>query len=234
MALLATVVGALRLVLPHGRRPLGAALLPHVPPRLLASRATAASAPDHSPAPAVEPSAAPAGAADARARAHDALVAFCAGRRRLLVLTGAGVSTESGIPDYRGEHGSYKRGHKPVQHGEFVGEHAHRQVYTTLTGRAKPQAARAEAEDRHEALFSAGCGRRASSRHRLRRRAAPPRAAPRARARARRRPRPVRHCGSPVPASGPGAWRACSGWPSRPAARSPPTGEGLRRSRLPC
>ncbi|KAG8468600.1 hypothetical protein KFE25_013683 [Diacronema lutheri] len=107
-------------------------------------------------------------------------------------------------------------------------------VYTTLTGRAKPQAARAEAEDRHEALFSAGCGRRASSRHRLRRRAAPPRAAPRARARARRRPRPVRHCGSPVPASGPGAWRACSGWPSRPAARSPPTGEGLRRSRLPC
>jgi hypothetical protein len=34
---------------------------------------------------------------------------------------GAGVSTESGIPDYRSPNGSYSRGHKPMTHQEFMG-----------------------------------------------------------------------------------------------------------------
>lgn len=63
------------------------------------------------------------------AEAVEALVDFCRGRSSLVVLTGAGISTESGIPDYRGENGSYKQGHKPVQHGEFVGEERSRQRY---------------------------------------------------------------------------------------------------------
>ena len=32
----------------------------------------------------------------------------------VLALTGAGLSTESGIPDYRSPDGSYSKGHKPI------------------------------------------------------------------------------------------------------------------------
>ena len=38
----------------------------------------------------------------------------------VIALTGAGISTESGIPDYRSPAGSYARGHKPITHAEFT------------------------------------------------------------------------------------------------------------------
>lgn len=41
-------------------------------------------------------------------------------RGKAVALTGAGVSTDSGIPDYRGPQGSYSRGHKPMTHDEFL------------------------------------------------------------------------------------------------------------------
>lgn len=40
--------------------------------------------------------------------------------RRVLCLTGAGLSTESGIPDYRSPNGAYSSGFKPMTHQDFM------------------------------------------------------------------------------------------------------------------
>jgi NAD-dependent SIR2 family protein deacetylase len=80
---------------------------------------------------------------------HDlaALTDFIASSRRLLVLTGAGCSTESGIPDYRSPGGLWSN-HKPIYYADFVRSVAGRQRYwaRSLTGwrpfaRAVPNAA---------------------------------------------------------------------------------------------
>lgn len=60
--------------------------------------------------------------------AGERLAEFIRSYPRLLILTGAGVSTESGIPDYRDGEGSWKR-KQPVQHGEFMSSHYARQRY---------------------------------------------------------------------------------------------------------
>lgn len=57
-----------------------------------------------------------------------ALLQMVANSRRLVVLSGAGCSTESGIPDYRDDDGAWKRT-PPMQYQEFIGSHAARQRY---------------------------------------------------------------------------------------------------------
>ncbi|MGW3465961.1 Sir2 family NAD-dependent protein deacetylase, partial [Streptomyces olivaceoviridis] len=46
----------------------------------------------------------------------------------VLVLSGAGISTESGIPDYRGEGGSLSR-HTPMTYQEFTADAQARRRY---------------------------------------------------------------------------------------------------------
>nr|5OJ7_A Chain A, NAD-dependent protein deacylase [Xenopus tropicalis]5OJN_A Chain A, NAD-dependent protein deacylase [Xenopus tropicalis] len=56
---------------------------------------------------------------------------FVSQSQRLFVMTGAGISTESGIPDYRSEGvGLYSRTERrPIQHSEFVQSQAARRRY---------------------------------------------------------------------------------------------------------
>ena len=64
-----------------------------------------------------------------------------------MALTGAGLSTESGIPDYRSPNGSYSKGHKPVTHQEFVSDEYKRSRYwgRSLVGFERFHAARPNA-----------------------------------------------------------------------------------------
>ena len=56
------------------------------------------------------------------------LAEFISRHPRLLILTGAGVSTDSGIPDYRDGEGTWKR-KPPVQHQDFMTRPDLRQRY---------------------------------------------------------------------------------------------------------
>lgn len=67
-------------------------------------------------------------ALDTPAQHAAALARWLESRQRVLLLTGAGCSTDSGIPDYRGPQGTWKR-HRPIQFSEFVASADRRRQY---------------------------------------------------------------------------------------------------------
>ncbi|MGE0310504.1 MAG: NAD-dependent protein deacetylase [Lautropia sp.] len=81
----------------------------------------------------------------------DALAAFVDRHPRLFVLTGAGVSTDSGIPDYRDERGAWKRA-QPMTWQAFTGSVAARQRYWGRSMIGWPRIAAALPNDAHRAL----------------------------------------------------------------------------------
>ena len=79
------------------------------------------------------------------------LAEWCRGRERLVVLTGAGCSTESGIPDYRDREGGWKR-RPPVQIRDFLMSHRVRQRYWARSLAGWPRFSAAEPNGAHRAL----------------------------------------------------------------------------------
>ncbi len=92
----------------------------------------------------------PAEVCAANAEQLDALCAGLAGRR-LAVLTGAGCSTESGIPDYRGP-GTLKRAKSPMQSREFLTSADARARYWSRSALGWPRIAAAQPNLGHRAL----------------------------------------------------------------------------------
>lgn len=76
---------------------------------------------------------------------------FIYSRSRLLVITGAGVSTNSGIGDYRDNLGAWKRP-RPVSHQDFMSSHAWRQRYWARSQLGYPSFLRASPNSAHYAL----------------------------------------------------------------------------------
>jgi NAD-dependent SIR2 family protein deacetylase len=79
------------------------------------------------------------------------LAGFLVRHRRVLVLSGAGISTASGIPDYRDREG-IRRGKMPVQGPEFRKSDAVRRRYWARSMVGWPTMANAEPNAGHRAL----------------------------------------------------------------------------------
>ncbi|QRP49329.1 NAD-dependent protein deacetylase [Amycolatopsis sp. FDAARGOS 1241] len=78
-------------------------------------------------------------------------VAEVVARGHVVVLSGAGLSTESGIPDYRGESGSLRR-HTPMTYDEFTASAEGRQRYWARSHLGWRTIARAEPNSGHHAV----------------------------------------------------------------------------------
>ncbi|MCW2745404.1 MAG: Silent information regulator protein Sir2 [Mycobacterium sp.] len=70
----------------------------------------------------------------------------------VLVLSGAGLSTESGIPDYRGPTGAATRDHTPMTYQAFVRDPVARHRYWARSYLGWPRMAQARPNDGHRAV----------------------------------------------------------------------------------
>jgi NAD-dependent SIR2 family protein deacetylase len=94
-------------------------------------------------------------AATPTAGSLDALADLVATSRSLVVLTGAGCSTGSGIPDYRDEHGAWKHA-RPVLLPDFLRDPQVRQRYWGRSIVGWPRFAAAAPNAGHRALAALG------------------------------------------------------------------------------
>src|SRR5512140_308929 len=90
-----------------------------------------------------------------------ALSAFVRRHRRLLVLTGAGCSAPSGIPDYRDRDGAWKH-RRPMSFAEFAGSAAARRRYWAGSLRGWPRVRDAAPNAAHAAIARRECAGRVS------------------------------------------------------------------------
>ncbi|HKJ52387.1 MAG TPA: NAD-dependent protein deacetylase [Gammaproteobacteria bacterium] len=79
------------------------------------------------------------------------LAEFIDRHERIFVLTGAGLSTASGIPDYRDERGAWKHS-KPMEYRDFVTRHESRQRYWARSCIGWPRFGRALPNLAHHSL----------------------------------------------------------------------------------
>lgn len=86
-----------------------------------------------------------------RILATESLVDFIREHSRLTVLTGAGCSTESGIPEYRDDDGNWKH-RQPMQFAEFVNDERKRRRYWTQSFAAWHRMSNARPNPAHHAI----------------------------------------------------------------------------------
>jgi NAD-dependent SIR2 family protein deacetylase len=90
-----------------------------------------------------------------RARDDNPLSEFIERHRRLFVLTGAGCSTDSGIPDYRDANGDWKRA-RPVMFQAFMGDLHTRRRYWARSLVGWRRFGHSQPNDAHRALARLG------------------------------------------------------------------------------